>query len=114
MARKPAAKTAIKTVGRKRARPAAPPPASSEKAFEAGIASAAEHSRTAVHPHGPEAFGAAIGGFLNSLGGLQLPREKLSELQEQYVNQATALWNGAVDQISVGGDDKPPVPKPIG
>ena len=31
----------------------------------------------------------------------------MSELQDQYVNQATALWNGAVDRIPVGGDATP-------
>ena len=114
MARKPAAKTAAKTVARTAARPArkrapratpASPP--SDKPVEAPGAHA--------HPHGPEAFGAAIGGFLQSLSGLQLPQGRLSELQEQYVNQATALWNGAVDQIPVGGAEGPAVaPKPIG
>src|ERR1700744_5512633 len=97
---------------RKRAPRAAATP---DKAVEAGIASSAAHAHTATHPHGPEAFGAAIGGFLNSLSGLQVPQTTLSELQEQYVNQATALWNGAGDQIPVGGDAaKPAVPKPIG
>ncbi|MEO5688447.1 MAG: class I poly(R)-hydroxyalkanoic acid synthase [Burkholderiaceae bacterium] len=56
-----------------------------------------------------------MSGFLQSLGGLQVPQSTLSELQGQYVNQATALWNGAVDQIPVGANDAPmPVPKPIG
>ena len=121
MARNTAAKTAAKTPARparRRVPRATAQAAPSDKAVEAGIASAAERPQSAVHPstlpHGPEAFGAAIGGFLNSLSGLQLPQPRLSELQEQYVNQATSLWNGAVDQIPVGGDDKPAAPKPIG
>ncbi len=117
MARKPATKTAAaKTVARKRVARATPQAVPSDREVEASIASAAGRPRAAApsNPHGPQAFGAAIGGFLQSLSGLQLPPARLSELQEQYVNQATALWNGAVDQISVGGDDKPAAPKPIG
>ena len=116
---KPAAKTAAKTASpaRKRAPRATPAAASSDRAAEASVSRTAERAQaaSASHPHGPEAFGAAIGGFLQSLSGLQLPQGRLSELQEQYVNQATALWNGAVDQIPVGGAEGPAVaPKPIG
>jgi polyhydroxyalkanoate synthase subunit PhaC len=117
MARKPATQTAARTVSRKRVAPATPQAAPSDRDIEASIASATERPRAAAHPHGPqgpEGFGAAIGGFLQSLGSLQLPQARLSQLQEQYVNQATALWKGAVDQIPVGGDDKPAAPKPIG
>ena len=118
MARNPAARTAAKTAARparKRA-PRAAPAASPDKAAEASLSDTAERAQAASsHPHGPEAFGAAIGGFLQSLSGLQLPQGRLAELQDQYVNQATALWNGAVDQIPVGGAEAPATaPKPIG
>src|SRR5881394_3478929 len=77
MARSTPSKTAARTAARParrapraRTRAAAAP---DDKAVEAGIARAAEHAPAAspAHPHGPEAFGAAIGGFLNSLSGLQ-------------------------------------------
>jgi polyhydroxyalkanoate synthase len=117
MARSSAAKTAARTAARParkrvvRATPSADP---SDKAVEADIARLVEQAAGKPHPHGPEAFGAAIGGFLNSLSGLQLPQARLSELQDQYVNQATALWNDAVDQMPVlGGEDKPAAAKPI-
>jgi polyhydroxyalkanoate synthase len=122
MARNPAAKTAARPV-RKRAARATPAAADSDKAVEASIARTVEraHARSGSNPrahpnpHGPEAFGAAIGGFLHSLSGLQLPQGKLSALQEQYVNQATALWNSAVDQIPVDAAEAPaPAPKAIG
>src|SRR5476649_1997395 len=121
MARSSATKTAAKKTAARPARKRAAPAASPEdKAAEATLSHAAEHAHAEAHPHGPEAFGAAIGGFLKSLGGLQLPQTRMSELQDQYVNQATALWNGAVDQIPVppvAGATAPaaaPVPKPIG
>src|ERR1700712_4172619 len=115
MARKPAAKTATRTGAKAPVRPArqrAPrataTTAASDKATEASVSRTAERAQAGAaagaHPHGPEAFGAAISGFMKSLSGLQLPQDRLAELQEQYVNQATALWNGAVEQIPVGGD----------
>ena len=118
MARSPAAKTAA-SPARKRAPRAASTAAPSldDKQAEASIAAATDHAHADAHAnvHGPEAFGAAIGGFLQSLSGLQVPQATLSDLQEQYVSQATALWNGAVDQIPVGGEAKPAAaPKPIG
>jgi hypothetical protein len=124
MARSSATKTAARKTAarpaRKRASRAAPAAGPEDKAAEATLSHAAEHALAEAHPHGLEAFGAAIGGFLKSLGGLQLPQTRMSELQDQYVNQATALWNGAIDQIPVppvDGATAPaaaPVPKPIG
>ena len=122
MARNPAAKPAAKSAARTAARPArkrapraTPTAAASDKDTEASIARAAERPHAGANAHGPEAFGAAIGDFLNSLSGLQLPSGRLAELQDQYVNQATTLWNGAVDRIPVGGESAPaPAPQPIG
>ena len=117
MARSTPTKTAARTAARParrapRARAAAPP----DKDVEADIARAAERASAApAGPHGPEAFGAAIGGFLNSLSGLQVPQAMLSQLQEQYVNQATSLWNGAVDRMPLfAAPDKPAEPVAIG
>jgi len=119
MARSTPSKTAARTAARQprrtpRARAAAAP---ADKAVEADIARAAEHAPAAhaAHPHGPEAFGAAIGGFLNSLSGLQVPQTALSQLQEQYVNQAASLWNGTVDRMPLfGAPDHPAEPAAIG
>ncbi|HEY8974912.1 MAG TPA: class I poly(R)-hydroxyalkanoic acid synthase [Burkholderiaceae bacterium] len=114
MARSAPTKTAARTAARParrapRARAAAAP---SDKAVEAGIARATERAgaapRATTQAHGPEAFGAAVGGFLSSLSGLQVPQATLSQLQEQYVNHATSLWNGAVDRMPLfGTQDKP-------
>ena len=121
MARSTPAKTAARTAARParrapRARPAAAPADEAVEADEAPAAGRAfAESHAQAHAHGPEAFGAAIGGFLNSLSGLQVPQATLSQLQEQYVNQATALWNGAVDRIPLfGAQDAPAAPPAIG
>ena len=144
MARKPVAApapaTARKTAARKSPARKAPArktaamrsraaPASaalpSDKAAEAAIAASAANGKSHPHSsaHSPEAFGAAIGSFLQSMSGLALPTSALSELQEQYVAQATQLWNSTIEQMPVpaaGGvaiaaapADKP-APKPIG
>jgi polyhydroxyalkanoate synthase len=115
MARSAPTKTAARTAARParrapRARPAAAP---ADQAIGADSPPAAGHAP--VHPHGPEAFGAAIGGFLNSLSGLQVPQTLLSQLQEQYVNQAASLWNGAVDRMPLfGAPEQPAEPVAIG
>jgi polyhydroxyalkanoate synthase subunit PhaC len=113
MPRNPAAKTAARPARKRTRRAPRPNAALSDKAAEAAVARSVEHAGPSSHGHGPEAFGAAIGGFLQSLGGLQLPPGRLAELQEQYVDQATALWNGAVDRIPVGGEAAAPPPAPI-
>ncbi|HEY9027786.1 MAG TPA: class I poly(R)-hydroxyalkanoic acid synthase [Burkholderiaceae bacterium] len=58
------------------------------------------------------------------MGGLQLPTSAWSKLQEDYVQQATRLWNGAVEQLPIAGalakagadqkDKAAEAPKPIG
>jgi len=86
MARSTPSKTAARTAARParrapRARAAAAP---ADRDVEADIARAAEraHAAPPAHalPHGPEAFGAAIGDFLNSLSGLQVPQATLAQL----------------------------------
>ena len=121
-AAKTAAKTATRTTAAKAPRPVAratrgraTAAVAPDRPLEAEACPGAGPAATAAHPHGPEAFGAAIGGFLESLRGLQLPQDKLAELQQQYVHQATTLWNSAVDRIPVGAEPAPAhEPRPIG
>jgi polyhydroxyalkanoate synthase len=90
MATKPSTSTAARAA-RKRApaRPTAPP------------APQAHPDAAAVSPAPAEAFGAAIGSFFNSITALALPPTKISALQEEYVSQATRLWNSTVEQLPV-------------
>ena len=54
-----------------------------------------------------EAFGQAIGGMLQSFAGLTVPKAALGELQADYLKEATALWNGAVERMT-SEDPAPP------
>ena len=83
MARHPRSQDGCPPRTEARAPRAAAPAATPDKQVEAEIAQAAEHPQAAPDGHGPEAFGAAISGFLQSLGGLQVPQTTLSELQQR-------------------------------
>jgi polyhydroxyalkanoate synthase subunit PhaC len=85
---------------------------------------AAPHEETNVKPAGPspfeslglhaqggaDAFGAAVGGIMKSMSGLSLPSAALADLQGDYLKQATALWNDALQAMQSGGA---PAPRPI-
>ena len=45
-----------------------------------------------------QAFGQAVAESMKALGGLQLPAEEFSRMQADYLQQAAALWNGALGQ----------------
>ena len=45
-----------------------------------------------------QAFGNAVGEIWKSMRGLSLPLPALSALQADYLREATALWNGAVER----------------
>jgi polyhydroxyalkanoate synthase len=102
MARPPAAKSAARPARKRAARAAAQAP---EAVPPQGVAG-----------QGPEAFGHAIGEFMNSLGHLQLPVGALGQIQQDYVAKATELWNGAVERLPLGGDEAaaPAAARPIG
>jgi polyhydroxyalkanoate synthase len=46
-----------------------------------------------------QAFGAAVGQTWNSLANLSLPMPALSKLQTEYLQQATQIWNDAVERM---------------
>jgi polyhydroxyalkanoate synthase subunit PhaC len=46
-----------------------------------------------------EAFGAAVGEMVKSMGSLTLPLPALSQLQTDYVQQAADLWNRSLQQL---------------
>nr|ALV86289.1 polyhydroxyalkanoate synthase, class I [uncultured bacterium 3] len=51
------------------------------------------------HSEQADAFGHAVGDIWKSMQGLSLPLPALSELQTEYLKDATALWNGAVERL---------------
>ncbi len=50
------------------------------------------------HSEHVEAFGHAVGEIWKSMQGLSLPLPAVSTLQAEYLKEATALWNGAVER----------------
>ena len=54
-----------------------------------------------------QAFGAAVGEIWKSFAGLSLPQAALAQLQSDYLNEATTLWNTALQRLQSPGDAKP-------
>jgi polyhydroxyalkanoate synthase len=47
-----------------------------------------------------QAMGQSLGATLQSLAGLSVPSDELKRIQQDYVQQATALWNQAIGKAS--------------
>nr|ALV86651.1 polyhydroxyalkanoate synthase [uncultured bacterium 51] len=47
-----------------------------------------------------DAFGKAMGRMLQAAAGLTLPPTALTDLQAEYLREATEMWNGAVERFS--------------
>jgi polyhydroxyalkanoate synthase len=60
---------------------------------------------------GADAFGAAVGGILRSVSGLNLPSDRLSVLQAEYLKEATLLWNGTLQSLQQPQEPAQPVAK---
>jgi polyhydroxyalkanoate synthase len=56
-----------------------------------------------------EAFGKAMGQMLQGAAGLKLQPDTLAQLQAEYLREATALWNGAVERLSGQGHEPPKI-----
>jgi polyhydroxyalkanoate synthase len=52
-----------------------------------------------------QAFGAAVGEAFSSLAQLSLPMPALSKLQAEYLQQATQIWNDAVERMRADPKD---------
>ena len=59
------------------------------------------------------AFGSSVGEVWKAMSGLALPLPALSRVQQDYLQQATALWNQTVAGLSAGGADEAP-PRALG
>ena len=46
-----------------------------------------------------DAFGAAFGGMIKSMSGLNLPMAQLAQIQSDYVKSATAVWNQSLQRL---------------
>jgi len=45
-----------------------------------------------------EAMGKSLGATLSSMAGLSVPPEQLQQIQQEYLQQASSLWNHALDK----------------
>jgi len=46
-----------------------------------------------------DGFGAAVGGIMKSMSGLNLPLQQLAQIQTDYVKSATDMWNQSLRQL---------------
>jgi polyhydroxyalkanoate synthase len=54
--------------------------------------------------HAADAFGHAVGEIWKSMQGLSMPMPALSSLQAEYLKDATALWNSAIERAQAKGE----------
>ena len=59
------------------------------------------------------ALGHSVGDFWKSFAGLKVPIEAVSELQTDYVKQATELWNQTLSRAQGDGQAKAAPPAPL-
>jgi polyhydroxyalkanoate synthase len=57
------------------------------------------------------AFGSNFGEFLKSMSRLSVPLSALASLQQEYVSEATQLWNQTVARLAAGDGAKPAAPR---
>ena len=61
-------------------------------------------------PEPAQAFGVAIGDMMKSLGSLNLPLQRLGELQGEYLKNASDVWNETLQRVQA---DKSAPAKPL-
>ncbi|MDE2161377.1 MAG: alpha/beta fold hydrolase, partial [Burkholderiales bacterium] len=54
-----------------------------------------------------DAFGSAIGAMLKSVGGLNLPVSQLTQIQADYIKNATEVWNQSLQRAQSDGTAQP-------
>ncbi len=72
---------------------------------------AKEQKSTSSPIESAQALGQALGDIWKSISGLTMPAPAVSDLQKQYLQEATALWNNTVARMQSpdGGDKAAPV-----
>jgi len=61
-----------------------------------------------------DALGAAVGGMLKSMAGLNLPLQQLTQIQSDYVKKATEVWNESLQRLQPPAAGAAAKPEPIG
>jgi polyhydroxyalkanoate synthase len=114
MARKPTASPAARASRAATAASTRRRPVRSAAPAEAAAPGQAAETAAAPDRASPEAFGQAVAGFLQSMSGLTLSASALSALQEDYLAQATALWNEVVDRPPAAAAAPASAARPLG
>lgn len=68
----------------------------------------ADSSPASETPNPADAFGAAIGGMWKSMAGVSVPASVLSQVQADYLRDATLLWNSVLGPAA--GEGTTPLP----
>lgn len=68
----------------------------------------ADSSPASETPTPADAFGAAIGAMWKSMAGVTVPASVLSQVQADYLRDATLLWNSVLGPAA--GEEPPPLP----
>ena len=53
-----------------------------------------------------DAFGAAVGGLMGAMSGLNLPLQQLTQIQSDYIKNATDVWNQSLQRLQSPTPDK--------
>lgn len=91
---------AVKAVAAKKKAAAAARPAPTSAPASAPASSPASAPAASAAPAAD--FGAGLGEMWSTLAGLQIPPQALSELQSNYLKQATELWNSSLPALGAG------------
>ncbi len=85
---------------------------SSSEATSAATSAANSVANSSAAPAEPAAaFGAAVGDIVKSISGLNLPLTQLTQIQADYLKNATDIWNQSLQRLAGEGADKPaPLP----
>jgi len=67
-----------------------------------------EQAKTGPQPNPADAFGSAVGEMWKSLSALSIPQATLSQLQADYLRDATLLWNSVLGPAA--GESGAPLP----
>jgi len=60
-----------------------------------------------------DAFGHAVGNLLKSWSGISVPAPALTQLRDDYLQQATAIWNSVLTRGASGAGEAPAEAKPL-
>jgi len=67
------------------------------------------NDKAAAQPDPGDVVGAATGGWWKAMAGVELPADRLTALQGEYLKAASEVWNAALQPPSADGAGKPAI-----